>query len=255
MIDIVVTGATGKMGGVLIKEVVQSHDLTLAGAVVRPGSLAEGKDAGTICHIEPVGVICRATLETFLSKPVVVIDFTSPEATLINAAIAAQYNTPMVIGTTGFSDLELEQLRSSAADIPVVYSPNTSVGVNLFLHTAEYLASLCPNYYAMNISETHHVHKRDAPSGTAKRLKDLVIKAASLDASVVPIHSNREGEVVGEHVINYDGPGDRITITHSAHDRSIFAQGAICAARWLSNQPVGWYSMNDVLGLRPIPMY
>jgi 4-hydroxy-tetrahydrodipicolinate reductase len=188
-------------------------------------------------------------LDQHLHDSDVVIDFTAPDASVLHAKLAARIGKAIVIGTTGLSDGQMTTLQEAARSIPIVYSPNTSVGVNLFWHTAQALAATCGDAYTVTIDETHHVHKKDAPSGTAKRLHSVVAEASGRKATDITVTSQREGEVIGDHAITFESDGDTITIAHHAKSRAIFAEGAVRAAMWVVGKPVGLYGMGDVLGL------
>lgn len=227
MIKLVVTGAAGRMGQAIVALSGKSSQFQVVGTTER------GSDAAKIFALADV-----------------VIDFTTPEASLLHAKTAAQRGIPLVIGTTGFTDAQMQELRATTHNIAVVLSPNTSVGVNLFWHTAAQLAKICGAEYQLAIEETHHVHKKDAPSGTAKQLHALVAAAAGRDPRAISVASHRDGEVIGDHTITFDSEGDRITITHHAKTRTIFAHGALVAAEWVIRKSAGWYGMDDVLGLQ-----
>jgi 4-hydroxy-tetrahydrodipicolinate reductase len=176
------------------------------------------------------------------------IEFTVPEATIKNLGLCEKSGKAMVIGTTGLSESEQETVKEAAKKIPVVYSPNMSVGVNLlFKMIADASKVLVNNGYDVNIVEAHHVHKKDAPSGTAKEMARL-IRDARKDIEV-PIESIREDEIVGEHTVTFDSPTDLIEITHSAKTRDIFVKGALKAAKFIAGKPAGLYTMKDVLGI------
>lgn len=227
MIKLVVTGAAGRMGQAIVALSGKSDQVQVVGTTGRDDDVAK-----------------------IFALADVVIDFTAPDASVVHAKAAAQRGIPLVIGTTGFTDAQLQEMRAATTNIAVVLSPNTSVGVNLFWHTAAHLAKICSVEYQLAIEETHHVHKKDAPSGTAKQLHALVAAAAGRDAATIPVVSHRDGEVIGDHTITFDSDGDRITLTHHAKTRAIFAHGALVAAAWLIGKPAGWYGMDDVLGLR-----
>lgn len=227
MIKLVVTGAAGRMGQTIVATAGKSSQFQVVETTERDSDVAK-----------------------IFALADVVIDFTAPEASVVHAKAAAQRGIPLVIGTTGFTSAQLQAMRAAATNIAVVLSPNTSVGVNLFWHTAAHLSKMCGVEYQLAIEETHHVHKKDAPSGTAKQLHTLVAAAAGRNAATIPVTAHRDGEVIGDHTITFDGAGDRITITHHAKTRAIFAHGALVAAAWLIGKPAGWYGMDDVLGLQ-----
>jgi 4-hydroxy-tetrahydrodipicolinate reductase len=196
----------------------------------------------------------------------VVIDFSSPAATagLINLAVAA--GKPLVIGTTGHSADEKKRLLALAARVPTVWAGNFSVGVNLLFALTARAARVLGDDYDAELIEMHHRHKKDAPSGTAVRLLELILEARQLGPDAlrhgrsgltgertrkeVGVHALRGGDVVGDHTVIFASPGERIELTHKASDRAIFAKGALRAAQWVVNQPAGVYDMQDVLGLK-----
>ena len=224
MVKICVSGSNGKMGSAIIELAKEDADLELA------GSFDVGEDAAA-----PIGA-CECLIE-----------FTSPEATLEHLALCEELGKAIVIGTTGLSAADLEKIRAASAKIPVVVSPNMSVGVNvLFKLIADAVKVLGPEY-AIEIVEAHHVHKKDTPSGTAKEMARL-IKDAKGDIEI-PIESVREDEIVGEHTITFDSDVDTLEITHSAKTRDIFAKGALKAAKFVAGKPAGLYTMKDVLAL------
>lgn len=241
MTRIIVTGASGRMGDTILGLLSAHPNATIAGAVEHASSPA----LGSTIH----NVVITDKISDLLSDADVIIDFTRPDASVGHAVYAAETKTPIVIGTTGLSDAQMDEIQNAGRHTAVVYSPNTSVGVNLFWHVAGQLAGITRDDYTMSIEETHHVHKVDAPSGTAKRLHSVAAAAANVPGESIPMVSHREGEVVGDHSITFDSNGDTITLTHHAKDRAIFAQGAITAALWAAQQPAGYYGMGDVLGI------
>ncbi len=178
----------------------------------------------------------------------VLIEFTSPEATLSHLAECVKQNKKMVIGTTGLSPEQIKTIEAAAKKIPIVFSSNMSVGVNLFFKVAGQVAEKTGSSYTMKIVEAHHVHKKDAPSGTAKTLAQIVEKASK--NKVADIKSIREGEIIGDHDIIFESDVDTITIRHHANTRDIFAKGALVAAKFLAAKKSGLYDMLDVLGLK-----
>lgn len=175
----------------------------------------------------------------------VLIEFTSPAATMSHLKDCLQYKKAMVIGTTGLNAAQIDQIKEVAREIPIVFSPNMSVGVNIFFRLMQLAAKNLPADYLVKIVEAHHIHKKDAPSGTAKQLAQIVKEARGEE--VKDIQSIREGEIVGDHRVFFDGPFDTIELRHSAKTRDIFAQGALVAAKWIANKKPGFYNMQDVL--------
>lgn len=194
-----------------------------------------------------------------------VVDFSLHAATAPLVALAASAGKPIVIGTTGHNEAEREQIISFASEIPMVWSGNFSIGVNLLFYLTEQVAAVLNEGYHPEVVEMHHLRKQDAPSGTARHLVEAILKGRGWTKDdvrygrngitgerpdrEVGVHALRGGEIVGEHTVTFAGPGERLELKHQATDRKIFAQGAVTAARWVLGQPVGLYSMRDVLGI------
>lgn len=186
----------------------------------------------------------------------IVIDFTTPAATRAHLVLATQYKKPIIIGTTGLTDTDLQAIKDAAKNCALLYSANMSVGVNLLAAFVEQASARLGHDFDVEIMETHHRNKVDSPSGTALMLG----RATGRDAAPIDRSGKREtgtlgyavqrgGDVIGEHSVNFYGPGERIELTHRAHDRSLFAKGALRAAQWIKEKPHGFYTMRDVLGL------
>ncbi len=266
MIRAVVIGAAGKMGQRLVCAVAASEDFKLTGATERPGHPAMGKDAGTSAGIDEQGVKIQAELEPLLKDADVVIDFTAPEVSAETARVAAKSGRAVVIGTTAVKGENLKKIEDAAKKIPLMLAPNMSTGVNLLFHLVKRAAEVLGEEFDLEIVETHHRMKKDAPSGTAVRLADILagVRGVKLDQAAryhregmigerpkkeIGIQTLRAGDIVGEHTVLMAGPGERLEFTHRAHSRDTFAHGAIRAARWLVKQKPGLYSMQDFLGL------
>lgn len=224
MVKICVSGSKGKMGTRIAELSKDDPELALSGSF----------DVGE----EPQPMIEQCDC---------LIEFTTPEATIRNLEICEKLGKAIVIGTTGLSADEQAKIKAAAKKIPVVFSPNMSVGVNLFFKMIADAAKVLGAEYDIEIVEAHHIHKKDAPSGTAKEMARIV-KDVKGDIEI-PIESVREDEIVGEHTITFDSDVDLIEITHSAKTRDIFAKGALKAAKWISGKPSGLYTMKDVLGI------
>jgi 4-hydroxy-tetrahydrodipicolinate reductase len=224
MIKIVVTGAKGKMGQRIIALAKEAGDFEIAGEV----------DAGD-------------SLEEVLEGADAVIDFSVATAAGKNAEIAAEHGVPIVIGTTGLTPDQEALVKKAAEKTAVIFAPNMSVGVNVMCKIVETASRALGRDYAVDMEETHHVHKVDKPSGTAKRLIEMVKRE---HPEGVPCRSIREGEVVGDHTVRFSTDFETITISHSAATRDVFAQGALTAARWVAGKPAGLYGMDDVLNLK-----
>lgn len=238
MIKLAVTGCCGRMGQRIIALAEQDGGFRLHAATESP----QRTDVPT----ETNGVSI-AKDASGLAGSDVVIDFTWPEGSLGNVAYCVQHGIPIVIGTTGFTPEQRAVVEAAGKDIPVVFSSNMSVGVNLLFSLIRKAAAVTGNQYTMTIEETHHVHKKDAPSGTAKTMAEVAEEASG--STMKDMISHREGEVIGDHIITFESDVDTLSISHHAKTRDIFAEGALKAAKWLVGKPKGLYSMQDVLGL------
>jgi 4-hydroxy-tetrahydrodipicolinate reductase len=267
MIKVIVAGAAGRMGCRLVSLIKDSTALTLVGAIEGKGHHAIGEDAGETAGCGRTGVPISDDLSALLDRGEVVVDFSAPEATLDHLRIVAQHKRAMVIGTTGFSASELEDLKSLARQVPCVCSPNMSVGVNLIYKVISEMAKTLGDEYDIEVIEAHHRLKKDAPSGTALKIAEVLAKAVSRDLNQVGVYARkgligerkkkeigiqtiRAGDIVGDHTILFGGMGERIEVTHRASSRDTFASGALRAARWVVRQPPGLYDMMDVLSLK-----
>ncbi len=267
MIKVIVAGAAGRMGCRLVSLIRDSTALTLAGAVEGKGHHALGEDAGETAGCGKAGVAITDNLPSLLERGEVVIDFSSPEATLAHLRAVASHRRAMVIGTTGFSPAELEELKSLAKQVPTVFSPNMSVGVNLIYKVIGEMAKTLGDEYDIEVIEAHHRLKKDAPSGTALKIAEVLARAVNRDLNQVGVYARkgmigernkteigiqtiRAGDIVGDHTIMFGGMGERIEVTHRASSRDTFARGALRAARWVVRQPPGLYDMMDVLSLK-----
>lgn len=267
MIKVIVAGAAGRMGCRLVALIKDSTSLTLAGAIEGKGHSAVGDDAGETAGCGRAGIPITDDLAALLDRGEVVVDFSAPEATLQHLRIVAQHRRAMVIGTTGLSASQLEEVRSLASQVPCVMSPNMSVGVNLICKVISEMAKTLGDEYDIEVIEAHHRLKKDAPSGTALKLAEVLAKAVSRDLDQVGVYARkgiigerkkgeigiqtiRAGDIVGDHTILFGGMGERIEVTHRASSRDTFAGGALRAARWVARQPAGLYDMMDVLNLR-----
>lgn len=266
MVEIVVCGAAGRMGSTIVRLSQQFPDIELVGAVEFAGSPAIGKDAGEVAGLGKLGVAIGEQIEPLLNEKVVMIDFTQPKASLGFLKAAVKKSSSMVLCTTGFDAAEIAGIEKLAPQTRVVFSANMSVGVNLLLSILGNVARTLGDDYDVEIVETHHRFKKDAPSGTALALGRVVAQALNRDLDEVAVSgrkgivgertqkeiallSIRSGDVVGEHTVSFGGLGERIEFTHRAHSRENFARGALRAAQWLVKQKKGLYSMQDVLGL------
>lgn len=176
----------------------------------------------------------------------VLIEFTTPEATMEHLEFALKHKKAMVIGTTGLAEDQVSRIKDASRNIPIVFSPNMSIGVNLLFKLVKETAEKLSKDYKVNIVEAHHIHKKDAPSGTAKKLAQIIKDASGRE--VTDIKSIREGEIIGDHKVTFEGPLDTIELSHSAKTRDIFAKGALEAAKFIVGKPPRLYDMQDVLG-------
>jgi 4-hydroxy-tetrahydrodipicolinate reductase len=187
-------------------------------------------------------------IEPAMKNTDVAIDFSQADATEEVCRAAAQHRRPLVIGTTGHSAKQKEAIENAAKSLPIVFASNFSVGVNALFALTDRAAKILGDEFDIEIVETHHTKKKDAPSGTAKTLAEILKKARRID-SEIPIQSIREGDVVGEHTVTFSGPGERLELVHRAKSRETFGKGALRAAEWVIGKPPGLYSMQDVLGI------
>ncbi|MFQ5437615.1 MAG: 4-hydroxy-tetrahydrodipicolinate reductase [Paracoccaceae bacterium] len=263
---IAITGASGRMGQMLIRTVNESDKATLCGVTERPGHDWIGKDLGTCMQAAPNGIIVSDDPLEVFARAKAVIDFTSPAATVGHAALAAQARLVHVIGTTGLSENDIDELRAAARHAVIVRAGNMSMGVNLLTRLAQKVAAALDEDFDIEIVEAHHRHKVDAPSGTALMLGEAAAAGRGVNLSVMSERGRdgmtgarkrgaigfaaiRGGDVVGEHDVIFAGDGERIVLSHIATDRAIFARGALRAALWGLGQKPGAYDMMDVLGL------
>lgn len=267
MRKIAVIGAAGRMGKTLIEAITQTTGATLAAAIERPQSSLIGADAGELAGVGRLGVSIVGDLSEVLADFDVLIDFTHPTSTLVNLEACRAAGKAMIIGTTGFSEEEKQVIAQAAQDIPIVFAPNFSVGVNLCLKMLDLAARVMGDDADIEIIEAHHRHKVDAPSGTALRMGEVVADALGRDLQQVAVYGRegqtgardrstigfatvRAGDVVGDHTVLFATEGERVEITHKASSRMTFASGAVRSAIWLADHSVGLFDMQDVLSLR-----
>ncbi|MFQ5355267.1 MAG: 4-hydroxy-tetrahydrodipicolinate reductase [Mariprofundaceae bacterium] len=260
---VIVVGAAGRMGQSLIRAVTEQEGMRLVGATERQGSPMLGRDAGELTDVGALGIAIESDLRA-CSRADVLVDFTAPESTLAHARFAAEQGMRMVVGTTGFSSQQLDGLKSILTSVPVLMASNYSVGVNLTIELARRTASVLGPDYDAEIVDAHHRHKVDAPSGTALSLGESVAEGRGVsledkavyarqgitgarEAGAIGFSVIRAGDIVGEHTVMFAGAGERLEIKHVATDRMTFAHGAIRGTKWLMDQNVGWYDMQDVL--------
>lgn len=262
-----VVGAGGRMGQALIRAIHAIDGARLSGALVRPGSALIGCDAGEVAGVGPLDVIITDDRTQVFASAEGVLDFTTPATTVEFARLAAEAHIAHIIGTTGCSAADDEKIRAASRQAAIVKSGNMSLGVNLLAVLVEKAAAaLGPDDFDIEILEMHHKHKVDAPSGTALLLGEAAAKGRGIDLAEQSVRSRdghtgarenstigfatlRGGSVIGDHSVILAGTGERITLSHHAEDRTIFARGAVKAALWARGRKPGLYSMRDVLGL------
>jgi len=261
-----IAGVSGRMGRALLEAVAADAGCALCAAIDRPGSPLVGQDAGAAWGAAS-GVKVSDQPAAALQGAQALIDFTRPEATFGYLEVCAAAGVPLVIGTTGFDEAGRARIAAAAQQIPVVFAPNMSVGVNLLMKLAELAARVLEDGYDIEIIEAHHRHKVDAPSGTALGLGQAVARAIGRDLASCAVYGRegvtgerdpktigfatvRGGDIVGDHTLLFAGIGERVELTHKASSRATFAQGALRAAKWLQGRAPGLYDMRDVLGLK-----
>ena len=263
---IAIAGTSGRMGRALLEAIAGSTDFRLAAALEVQGNVFVGKDAGELIGA-PCGVRISADPERSLEGCHVLVDFTRPEGTLAHLELCRKQGVRMVIGTTGFQPAHRALITEAAKTIAIVMAPNMSVGVNLTFKLAELAARVLKEDFDVEIIESHHRYKIDAPSGTALRLGEVIAAALGRDltkdavygregvsgerkSSTIGFATVRGGDIVGDHTALFAGIGERVEITHKAASRATFALGALRAARFLIGKKTGLYDMQDVLGLK-----
>lgn len=267
MVNVVITGAAGRMGCRLVTLVTQDKRFTLVGATENEGHPSIGLDVGEVVGCGPLGISIEKKLSAVIPSANAIIDFSTPSASLENLELAVKHRCPMVIGTTGFTPSDMERVHSFGKSIPCVVAPNMSVGVNVTLKIIAEVAKALGDEYDIEVVEAHHRLKKDAPSGTALKIAQVLADATKRNLDEVGVYSRqgiigerkpreigiqtiRAGDIVGDHTVLFGGIGERIEIIHRAQSRDTFAAGAIRAAEWVSRQSPGMYSMHDVLGMR-----
>lgn len=263
---IAVSGASGRMGRMLIEAITTANDTALTGAMDSPNSSSIGSDASQFLG-QPSGVLVEKDIAQGLNNAEFLIDFTRPEATLKYLEYCAQHGIKMVIGTTGFSDDEKAAIAEAAKKTAIVFAPNMSVGVNVTMKLLKMAAKSFSTGYDIEIIEAHHRHKVDAPSGTALKMGEVIAEAIGRDLKECAVYTRegvtgerdpssigfatiRGGDIVGDHTVLFAGIGERIEISHKSSSRVSYANGSLHAVRFLADKTSGLYDMQDVLGLR-----
>jgi 4-hydroxy-tetrahydrodipicolinate reductase len=263
----IIVGAGGRMGQRLMAAMHETPDILLAGAVERHDHPHIGRDAGELAGLGKWNILIKGSLKEVISSADVIIDFTNAEAALIHLRVAAAEGKSAVVGSTGFSSSQMEEVRALTRKISCVLSPNMSVGVNVMFRVIGDVAKILGDDYDVEVVEAHHRMKKDAPSGTALKMGHILAQALHRNFDQVGIYERkgiigerkqaeigmqtvRAGDIVGEHTVIFGGLGERLEVTHRAHSRDNFARGAVRAARWVAKQNPGLYDMQDVLGLK-----
>lgn len=267
MVRAAIAGIGGRMGSRIAQIIGESEGISLAGGFEYPGHGKIGRDLAEVVGGSPTGLALCGRIEDVFDGAEVIVDFTNAEASLEHLKKAAAAGRAMVIGSTGFSPERIEEAARLASAIPCVLSPNMSIGVNILFKMVADAARLLGEGFDIEIVEAHHRFKKDAPSGTAVKLAQVIAQSLDRDlgkvgvfarhgiigersASEIGIQTVRGGDIVGEHTIIFAGMGERVEITHRAHSRDNFARGAVQAAKWVVKQPPGLYDMGDVLGIK-----
>jgi 4-hydroxy-tetrahydrodipicolinate reductase len=265
MLKIGVCGIAGRMGTAVLREMLDRGH-SLAAAFDSASSPSFGRDAGELLGRAPLGVKVGAISGDEIAKAEGLVDFSSPASSMTLLAAAREARRPLVIGTTGFTSEGRKAIEDAAREIPVLFSPNMSVAVNLLFKLTGVAAAALGGDFEVEVFEAHHRFKKDAPSGTAKKLVEVVkgavgrLKAApevydrsaatrERDGAEIGVMALRGGDIVGEHTVYFVGMGERLELTHRATSRDIFARGAVRAVEYLAGREPGLYSMNDVLGV------
>jgi 4-hydroxy-tetrahydrodipicolinate reductase len=267
MLNITVIGAAGKMGSRIITLSKDDKTINVIRAVENEGHKNIGQDIGDVLSLAQAGIKLVYSVKDVMEKTDVCIDFSNPEATILCLKTLSEHPVPVVIGTTGFKNQQTDEIKSYAEKAPCVFAPNMSVGVNLLLRVLKDIAQVTGDDYDVEIIEAHHRLKKDAPSGTAMKMAQILASALNRNLEETAVYARkgligkrtqkeigiqtiRAGDIVGEHTVLFGGLGERIEITHKASSRDTFARGALKAAVWVSQQPPGLYDMQDVLGLK-----
>lgn len=263
--QIIINAATGRMGKELLVATISDNDVELVAAIARADHPMVGNDIAYLIGVEPQGVPISTDLSTLLSSDKVLIDFSLPDYSIVSLEQCVVAKTPMVIGTTGYSEKQLQQIKNAAREIPIVLAANYSVGVNSLIGLVKQATALLGDQADIEIFEAHHKHKKDAPSGTALALGEAVAKEQGKELKDIAEWTRqgesprqggnigfsvmRAGDIVGTHDVVFALNGEMVTLRHEAQSRRCFASGAVVAAKWLENKPAGLYNMQDVLGL------
>lgn len=266
MIKVSIMGVAGRMGQAIFRLLNAEDDVQVVGATEIRGHPDIGNDIGVVSGDGEIGIQISTSIEDASSEADVIVDFTAPSSTLENARYAASNGKAMIIGTTGFTEEEKNELSDLSKNFPCVFSPNMSIGVNVMFEATKMLAQVLGDEFDVEIIEAHHKHKVDAPSGTALRLGEAAAEGLARDFNSVArferhgaigerkekeigMQTIRAGDIVGEHTVMFCGAGERIELTHRAMSRDNFAKGVVRAVKWVPGKPAGMYTMKEVLGI------
>lgn len=263
----VVVGAAGRMGRVISRLIAESENFTLAGATESSNSNYSGKSLKDALGLADDSILITEKLEEITADFDAIIDFTFPEVSMQTVRFAGRQNKPAVIGTTGFSAEQMTEIKQQSEGFPCVWAPNMSIGVNTLFKVVQDVAMVLKDGFDVEIMEIHHRYKKDAPSGTALKIAQIIAQTYGRDLSQsavyqrkgvtgerkkeeIGIQTLRAGDVAGEHTVVFGGTAERLELIHRAQSRDCFAQGALCAVQWIVGKPRGLYDMQDVLGLK-----
>lgn len=263
---VIVCGGCGKMASLVASQVYQDNGLQLVGIIEAPGHSALGRDWGTFMGIGENNINIEGNLKDIIDQCDIVADFTIPEATLEHLAICLEHKRAMVIGTTGLSNTQVKKIERASKNIPIVLSPNMALGVNLLFELIRQVSRVLDDEYDIEIVETHHRYKKDAPSGTAVKIAEIIASEKNIDLEKMAVHGRygsvgerkkgeigihaiRAGNINGEHTIIFNSSGERLELAHKAYSREAFAQGTIKAIHFILNHQKGLFSMREVLNL------
>lgn len=267
MIRVAIAGAAGRMGRTLVEAVSKSTaDIKVAVATVLAEDSCLNVDSGLLAMGVSNGVVTISDLATSVDEFDVLIDFTEPSAIISHIDLCRLHNKAIVMGTTGIKDKDRELIGNAGVDIPIVFAPNMSIGVNLCLNLLKQAALVLGDDVDVEISEAHHRYKKDSPSGTALKMGEVIADTLGRDLNEVAVYGRegfgeerkrstigfstvRAGDIVGDHTVTFASLGERVEISHKASSRMTFANGAVRAALWIADKPPGVYSMQDVLSL------
>ena len=264
MIKVIVCGGCGRMASKVAQLLFQDKQIELLGIIESPAHPDIGKDWGTIMGFGNAGIIISSNLEEIIQEADQIVEFTNPKVSLQHLKTVSKDNKTMIVGTTGFLVKEIDEMKELAQSIPFLFSPNMSLGINLLFKLAADAAVSLGDGYDIEIIESHHRFKKDAPSGTAKKIAQEIARVKNIhleDVAIygregmtgerksgeIAIHSIRGGDIAGEHTVIFTALGERLELIHKAHSRDTFAHGTIQAIKYMQDKPVGFYEMKDVL--------